>query len=94
MKRLSFLVLLLLATLASCKPNGPKEYTYETAPAVRGYLVQYVTASGSLSAVVSPLVFMTGAVGRNLNEFSRTIRDNPAALIQSRPSTDAAGVSQ
>ena len=53
MKRLSFLVLLLLATLASCKPNGPKEYTYETAPAVRGDLVQYVTASGSLSAVVS-----------------------------------------
>ena len=53
MKRLSFLVLLLLAALASCKPNGPKEYTYETAPAVRGALVQYVTASGSLSAVVS-----------------------------------------
>ena len=34
------------------------------------------------------------SAGRNLNEFSRTIRENPATLIQSRPQTDAAGAEQ
>ena len=34
------------------------------------------------------------SAGRNLNEFSRTIRENPAALISSRPPVDAAGAPQ
>ena len=42
-----------MVALVGCKPSGPKEFTYETAPVSRGDLVQYVTASGSLSAVVS-----------------------------------------
>ena len=41
---------------------------------------------------VDATLYQLESAGRNLNEFSRTIRDNPAALIQSRPSTDAAGV--
>lgn len=36
------------------------------------------------------LLHQLEAAGRNLNEFSRTIRNNPAALIQSRPPVDAA----
>ncbi len=44
---------------------------------------------------VDATLYQLEAAGRNLNEFSRTIRENPAALIQSRPPTDAAaGVAQ
>ena len=39
---------------------------------------------------VDATLYQLEAAGRNLNEFSRTIRGNPAALIQSRPPTDAA----
>lgn len=39
-------------------------------------------------------LYQLEAAGRNLNEFSRTIRENPAALIQSRPPTDSAGAPQ
>ena len=47
------LLLFCIILVASCKPGGPKEFKYETAPVSRGDLVQYVTASGALSAVVS-----------------------------------------
>ena len=53
MKNLVRLVLLSVLFLAGCMPSGPKVYNYETAPVARGDLVQNVTASGSLSAVVS-----------------------------------------
>ena len=37
------------------------------------------------------VLFQLESAGRNLNEFSRNIRENPSALIQSKPPTDAAG---
>lgn len=37
------------------------------------------------------LLYQLEAAGRNLNEFSRAIRNNPAALIQSRPPQDDSG---
>lgn len=40
------------------------------------------------------ILYQLESAGRNLNEFSRTVRDNPSALIQSRPPTDAAGEPQ
>lgn len=43
---------------------------------------------------VDATLYQLEAAGRNLNEFSRTIRENPAALIQSRPPTDVAGAPQ
>ena len=43
---------------------------------------------------VDATLYQLEAAGRNLNEFSRTIRENPAALLQSRPPTDAAGATQ
>ena len=39
-------------------------------------------------------LYQLEAAGRNLNEFSRTIRENPAALISSRPPIDSAGAPQ
>ncbi len=42
-----------LATSSGCKPSGGGAVKYETAPVVRGTIVQHVTASGTLSAVVS-----------------------------------------
>ncbi|MFZ4537774.1 MlaD family protein [Propionivibrio sp.] len=39
---------------------------------------------------VDATLYQLESAGRNLNEFSRHIRENPAALIQSRPPTDAA----
>jgi len=39
--------------LAGCKPSGTGANRYETAAVARGDLVQHVTASGTLSAVVS-----------------------------------------
>ena len=40
---------------------------------------------------VDATLYQLEAAGRNLNEFSRTIRENPAALISSKPPIDAAG---
>lgn len=37
------------------------------------------------------LLYQLELAGRNLNEFSRSIRENPAALIQNKPPVDAAG---
>ncbi len=42
-----------LALSSGCKPPGGALLKYGTAPASRGSIVQHVTASGSLSAVVS-----------------------------------------
>jgi HlyD family secretion protein len=39
--------------IAGCKPPGAGVVRYETAPVARGNIVQHVTASGTLSAVVS-----------------------------------------
>jgi HlyD family secretion protein len=44
---------LALALAAGCKPSGAGKARYATAPVSRGALVQRVTASGTLSAVVS-----------------------------------------
>jgi phospholipid/cholesterol/gamma-HCH transport system substrate-binding protein len=40
------------------------------------------------------LLYQLEATGRNLNEFSRNIRENPAALVQGKPPVDAAGEPQ
>lgn len=40
------------------------------------------------------LLYQLESAGRNLNEFSRRIRENPSALVQSRPPADAAGEPQ
>ncbi len=56
MKRASILACLALAAalwLPSCSPSGPPVYKYDTAQVTRGDLVQYVVATGLLSAVVS-----------------------------------------
>lgn len=50
--RMVLLVAVSLAVLTGCKPSGGTA-KYETAPASRGKIVQHVTASGTLSAVVS-----------------------------------------
>ncbi|HOE41660.1 MAG TPA: MlaD family protein [Rhodoferax sp.] len=39
---------------------------------------------------IDAALYQLEATGRNLNEFSRHLRHNPGALIQSRPPTDAA----
>jgi len=40
------------------------------------------------------MLYQLEAAGRHLNEFSRHIRDNPAALVSSKPPVDAAGEMQ
>jgi HlyD family secretion protein len=50
---LAGLVALAAIGLAGCKPSGAGVNHYETAAVARGDLVQHVTASGTLSAVVS-----------------------------------------
>ena len=40
---------------------------------------------------VDATLYQLESAGRNLNEFSRTIRENPAVLLNSRPPTDAEG---
>ncbi len=49
----TLLAMLILTLCAACKPPGGGAPKYETAPLSRGNIVQHVTASGSLSAVVS-----------------------------------------
>ena len=43
---------------------------------------------------IDATLYQLESAGRNINEFSRTIRENPAALIQRRPPTDAVGATQ
>ena len=50
--RLAFLIVISLAVLTGCKPSGGAA-RYETAPASRGKIIEHITASGTLSAVVS-----------------------------------------
>ena len=47
------LIALAAIGLAGCKPSGAGTNSYETTVVARGDLVQHVTASGTLSAVVS-----------------------------------------
>jgi HlyD family secretion protein len=47
------LAALAVLAVAGCKPAGGGAGQYETAPVTRGEIVQHVTASGTLSAVVS-----------------------------------------
>jgi HlyD family secretion protein len=50
---ISLLAALAVLVVAGCKPSGGGAGQYETAPLTRGEIVQHVTASGTLSAVVS-----------------------------------------
>jgi phospholipid/cholesterol/gamma-HCH transport system substrate-binding protein len=43
---------------------------------------------------VDATLYQLESAGRNLNEFSRTIRENPAALINNRPPADTEGASK
>jgi phospholipid/cholesterol/gamma-HCH transport system substrate-binding protein len=43
---------------------------------------------------VDATLYQLESAGRNLNEFSRTIRENPAVLINSRPPADVEGAPQ
>jgi phospholipid/cholesterol/gamma-HCH transport system substrate-binding protein len=43
---------------------------------------------------IDATLYQLESAGRNLNEFSRTIRANPAVLINSRPPTDPEGASK
>jgi HlyD family secretion protein len=52
-KPLAVLALLALAAVSGCKPAGGNALKFETAPVARGDLVQHVTASGTLNAVLS-----------------------------------------
>ena len=47
------LVVIAVALSAGCRPSGSGKTQYETVAASRGTLVQHVTATGTLSAVVS-----------------------------------------
>jgi HlyD family secretion protein len=47
------LTVAVLAAVAGCKPSGSGSVRYETVPASRGNIVQHVTASGTLNALVS-----------------------------------------
>ena len=49
----AILTALVLASCPGCNPSGTSSLKYETAHVARGRIVQHVTASGSLSAVVS-----------------------------------------
>ena len=49
----ALLVAVALAPILGCKPSGAGSARYETTQAKRGDIIQRVTASGSLSAVVS-----------------------------------------
>jgi HlyD family secretion protein len=50
---LAFLAVFIPVVLTGCRPPGGGPSLYETAAAERGKIVQHVTASGTLSAVVS-----------------------------------------
>ena len=49
----SAMAALALILSSGCKPSGSGSLQFETSPVTRGGITRYVTASGSLSAVVS-----------------------------------------
>jgi HlyD family secretion protein len=71
---------------AGCKPSDAGSSRYETAPGSRGNLVQHVTASGSLSAVVSVDVGcqVSGQISKLYADFNSTVA-NGQLLAQIDP---------
>jgi HlyD family secretion protein len=80
---------------AGCKPSGSGSPRYETAPVSRGNIVQHVTASGSLSAVVSVDVGcqVSGQISKLFVDFNSTVT-NGQLLAQIDPRIYEAMVTQ
>ena len=80
---------------AGCKPPGAGSTRYETASVSRGNLVQHVTASGSLSAVVSVDVGcqVSGQISKLYADFNSTVT-NGQLLAQIDPRLYEAMVKQ
>lgn len=57
---------------------------------LRQTLLDLRTAMGVVEENVNSIVYNLDTATRNLNEFSRQIRDNPAVLLNGKPPTDAA----
>jgi HlyD family secretion protein len=66
---------LALALLYACKPSGTQN-RYETSPATRGDIIQHVTASGTLSAMVSVDVGaqVSGKIVKLLVDFNSPVK--------------------
>jgi HlyD family secretion protein len=67
---------LALALVASCKPAGAGTHQYETASVARGNLIQHVSASGTLSAVISVDVGsqVSGKISAMLVDFNSPVK--------------------
>ena len=89
-----FLAVLLLAGLAGCKPRSDGTH-YETTPVSRGKIVAHVTASGSLSAVVSVDVGcqVSGQISKLYVDYNSTVT-NGQLLAEIDPRTYEAMVKQ
>ena len=88
-------VALLLAVCSGCKPPSAGLVRYQTAPASRGGIVQHVTASGSLSAVVSVDVGsqISGRILRLFVDFNSVVT-NGQMIAQIDPAIYQANVHQ
>ena len=92
--KLMFMPPLLAALVfcSSCKPPGASTPRYQTAPLSRGDLVQHVTASGTLSALVSVDVGsqVSGKISALLvdEEFERVRNWHPDPALKSTTNND------
>jgi len=93
--QLSTALAVALLVNAGCKPSGAGSTRYETASVSRGNLVQHVTASGSLSAVVSVDVGcqVSGQISKLYADFNSTVT-NGQLLAQIDPRLYEAMVTQ
>lgn len=55
---------------------------------IRKTVVEMRSAMEAVSARLDAILYNLDSTSRNLNEFSRQVRDNPAAIINSRPPRD------
>ena len=85
----------LLSIASGCKPKGGSSLRYETAPVTRGDIAQHVTASGSLSAVVSVDVGsqVSGKISALYADFNSPIKKGQI-VAEIDPTTYAASLRQ
>jgi len=70
--------------------NSTAGYMAENNEDLRKALLDLRTTMGVVENNVNSIIYNLDTTSRNINEFSRQIRDNPGVLLNSKPPSDAA----
>lgn len=77
------------ATKIDSMVNNTAENMQENNQDIRKALLDLRTTMGVVEDNVNNIIYNMDSTARNMNEFSRQLRDNPAVLLNSKPPADA-----